>query len=234
MKTFLIRRAKEHEAETVISLIDRAARWLQTRGTDQWQDPWPSSAGRAKRVTDDINSDKTWIVWDGDIAAATITIEYKQNPNLPKLWTWEDDGPGVSVHRVVVDRRYAGMRLGAALFSWAGNQAAACGAKWIRIDVWTTNMELRRYYRRQGFKFVRYHNDRAYPSGALLQRAISGQPEIAGIEFVTEPNETAADARETRWSGGMTSPGAQCWVKIVMPNVISGRTVLADITALPE
>ena len=76
------------------------------------------------------------------------------------------------IHRLVVSRRYAGDRLGADLLTWAGAQAAQhYGARWIRLDAWTTNTALHTYYTGQGFEFVRYSAP-ANPSGALFQRAI--------------------------------------------------------------
>lgn len=183
MRTFLIRQATECEIGTVTSLIDQAASWLRTKNTNQWEHPWPTPAGRAKRIRGDIKSGKTWLAWDGKTAAATVTIEYKQSENLPELWAPNDVGPAFSAHRLVVNRRYAGMGLGAAVLNWAGEQAAVKGCEWMRIDVWTTNRALHEYYECQGFKFVRMHRDRKYPSGALFQRAISSQQPVPGIRF---------------------------------------------------
>ncbi len=164
----------------VVRLIDGAAAWLRTKGTDQWKRPWPTPRGRVQRIMDGIVSGKTWIAWDRDEPAATITLEDTADP---KLWTeWEDAEPAAYVHRLVVGRPYAGIGLGAALLDWAGDRAQrAYGARSIRIDVWTTNTALHRYYQNQGFNFVREHADRSYPSGVLFQRPIGGKPATPGI-----------------------------------------------------
>lgn len=135
-----------------------------------------------------IEAGRTWIARDGEVPAATITVQHEQDPGLPKLWTWEDNGydKTVYVHRLVVSRRYAGRGLGAALLSWAGDRGAQNGAKLIRIDVWTTDEELHAYYRRRGFIFVRNHPDPAYPSGALFQREILPTTGESAIRLVTE------------------------------------------------
>ncbi|HKB31125.1 MAG TPA: GNAT family N-acetyltransferase [Streptosporangiaceae bacterium] len=180
MDTFRVDSATQSDLGAVSSLIDGAAAWLRTKGTDQWRRPWPSWQGRVARVMDGIESGKTWIAWDGHNAAATITVEDRADP---KLWNeWEGAEPAAYVHRLVVNRRYAGLGLGAALLNWAGDRAVdAYGAKSIRIDVWTTNMALHRYYERQGFIFVRECSDLSYPSGALFQRDITRKPPTPGI-----------------------------------------------------
>ncbi len=191
MDTFVIRRATVCDIRTVIRLFNQATLWLRTKDTDQWQRQWPRPAGRVKRIAADITLDKTWIAWDDTTPVGTITIEPEQNPNLPVLWRPDDDGPAVSLHRVVVNRQYAGRRLGEALLDWAGKAAAArFGVEFTRIDVWTTNRALQEYYEAIGFKFVRNHHDKSYPSGALLQRRISDAAEErlpAALVSVTEP-----------------------------------------------
>jgi len=39
----------------------------------------PDPAARDERVLAGLRNEKTWIVWDGDIAAATITITTRRN-----------------------------------------------------------------------------------------------------------------------------------------------------------
>jgi ribosomal protein S18 acetylase RimI-like enzyme len=73
------------------------------------------------------------------------------------------------------------------LLNWAANRAVrSYGARWVRVDVWTTNKELHDYYQRQGFTLVRIRNDLEYPSGALFQRPTTELPAVEAIELVTE------------------------------------------------
>jgi GNAT superfamily N-acetyltransferase len=89
----------------------------------------------------------------------------------PELWTpAERAESALYAHKATVARAYAGEGLGAELLDWAGTRAANEGARWLRVDVWTTNDKLQQYYRDQGFAHVRTvvlpHN----PSGAVFQR----------------------------------------------------------------
>jgi len=175
------------ELSLVADLIEGTTAWLRSKGTDQWQRPWPSLEARNQRIRKDIEAGKTWIARVDGAPAGTITIDlYGQNTSLQKLWKEQDVGPAFSAHRAVVDRDHAGIGLGAAMFNWAAEQAEHYGRKWTRIDVWTGNKELHEYYKRHNFEFVRDYEDKTYPSGALFQRHISKCPVVPGIMLTTD------------------------------------------------
>src|SRR5260370_5645254 len=69
-----IARASAQDLDTVLGLIEDARSWLWSKDTDQWDKPWPDHAARDERVLAGLRNQKTGIVRDGDIAAATITI----------------------------------------------------------------------------------------------------------------------------------------------------------------
>lgn len=198
--TFRLSPANGVDLGRVIGLVEEAAAWLRAKGTDQWARPWPSRGERDERIRADILARKTWIAWDGDIAAATITVEDRPDEILRRDW---DEARATYVHRLVVSRNYAGISLGAALLNWAGRRAAAEGAVWVRIDVWRTNQALHEYYKDQGFRHVRPCSDPDYPSGTLFQRATTVVPEVN--ENLLEEEETPFN-RSTPGNG--TSPGA--------------------------
>ncbi|WP_340559487.1 hypothetical protein [Streptomyces sp. GSL17-111] len=51
--------------------------------------------------------------------------------------------------------RLPGVNLGGRLLDWAGDRAWRAGAGWVRLDAWTSNERLHRYYLGQGFAHVR-------------------------------------------------------------------------------
>lgn len=148
---------------------DEAARWLAARGIDQWREPWPSEDLMEEGMLRNIRAGESFIVWDHDgTPAATITVDRWSNP---ELWTPEEAAePALYAHKLTVARTYAGQDLGAELLDWAGTRAAAAGDRWLRVDVWTTNRKLQRYYLRLGFTHVRTVTRTRNPSGALFQR----------------------------------------------------------------
>jgi GNAT superfamily N-acetyltransferase len=128
---------------------------------------------------DDLLKGKTWLVWDGTTAVATITIDTDEPLDQNEQPVWPADKrrePALYVRRVIVSRSYAGRGLGAALFDWAADVAKRDhGAALLRIDVWTTNLELHAYYQRQRFIRCPGRDPRElgnYPSQALFEREV--------------------------------------------------------------
>jgi ribosomal protein S18 acetylase RimI-like enzyme len=164
----VLRRAQAEDIAAVRSLRDEASQWLRTKGTDQWAVPWSDENGRNERISRAIAAGRTWIAWDQRQAAATLTA----SPNHHGIWPENlRHDLAVYVRRLTVSRRYAGLGLGSQLIDWAGLRASReYGARWVRVDVWTTNTELHDYYRRQGFEFYGLSPVPDYPSAALFQR----------------------------------------------------------------
>lgn len=150
-------------------LLEDTIRWLRGKGTDQWTKPWPDEERRNKRIAEDLSEGKTWLVLDEETVAGTITIDPVENG----IWPAEKlEERALYIRRVIVGRRYAGLGLGARLLDWASDVGARVhGARWIRVDVWTTNRRLHAYYRRQGFRFRDLADDPEYPSRALFERS---------------------------------------------------------------
>lgn len=145
-----------------------AAAWLGALGTDQRSKPFPDEETQTGRLLAGIVAGETWMVRDGASTVATITVNSYANP---LLWTEEECAePARYVHKMTVRRSHAGFGLGRLLLDWAGDRAAQEDAKWLRLDAWTTNTALHRYYMRQGFQHVRTVIRPDYPSGALFQR----------------------------------------------------------------
>jgi GNAT superfamily N-acetyltransferase len=122
----------------------------------------------AEGMLRNIRAGETFIVWDRSIPAATVTIDRSPRPGL---WTEAEVAePALYVHKLTVARAYSGIGLGAELLDWAGAKGASTGTQWLRLDVWTTNKELQRYYLDHGFSHVRTVALPGDPSGALFQR----------------------------------------------------------------
>lgn len=176
----VLRQASAGDVTAVRNLVAEASWWLRTKGTDQWARPWPDENGRSTRIAGAIKAGRIWIIWDDARPIATITA----SPNHHEIWPVENRRDvAVYVRRLVVsrDRRYAGKGLGAQLLDWAGLRASReYGARWQRVDVWTTNTRLHDYYRDQGFEFCGFCEWIAdYPSAALFQKPID---EINALE----------------------------------------------------
>jgi GNAT superfamily N-acetyltransferase len=187
--TMQITLATTEDFEAVLGLIDDAATWLRTKDTNQWAAPWPDRVARDARVMRGLAGKKTWIAWDGDTAAATITLTPRLNP---KVWsrpacTCDLSERSVYAHRLITARSHAGRGLGAQLIDWAGLRARyGYGARWIRIDVWSSNTALHDYYLGKGFEPCGFCGDSEYPSGKLFQKRTS-RIEASDTPLLSQP-----------------------------------------------
>lgn len=159
-----VRPARAHELDTVVRLWDEAARWLASRGSDQWQYP-----ARREAIARSIAAgDQCWLVEEDGRVIGTITVDDHADP---EFWRPEDDPENaLYLHRMVTIREVAGREIGSALLDWASRRAAGLGKQWVRLDAWRSNSELQRYYANRQFKHVRTVELPHRRSGALFQR----------------------------------------------------------------
>jgi GNAT superfamily N-acetyltransferase len=193
---FAVRLGTPGDLREVRRLVRETAEWLrENKDTDQWAKPWPDRAGQTERMQNDLLRGKTWLVWDGRAAAATITIDTEEPVDVHGQPVWPAHKRrelALYVRRVVVRRSYAGLGLGAGLLDWAAAVAKRdYGATLIRIDVWTTNLDLHAYYEGQRFARCEGRPPRElpdYPSQALFEREV----DQAGSDYAELFTETEA------------------------------------------
>ncbi|MFJ2718935.1 GNAT family N-acetyltransferase [Streptomyces sp. NPDC087437] len=156
--------AQPHDLATLLAFREEAAAWLSHLGTDQWQRPYP-----ADKLLATIDAGVVFMVRDDDTTAATITLTPEAEEGL---WTEEElREPCLFINKLTVARTHAGRNIGGRLLDWAGDRACRAGAKWLRLDAWTTNAALQTYYLRQGIEHVR-----TVRQGV----AVNGGPRVSG------------------------------------------------------
>ncbi|MFJ7000589.1 GNAT family N-acetyltransferase [Streptomyces albidoflavus] len=152
------------DLSTLLAFREEAAAWISRTGSDQWSRPYPS-----ERLLATIENRMVFMVRDGATTAATITLSSEAEEGL---WTPEElREPSVFVTKLTTARTHAGADLGGRLLDWAGDRAFRQGAHWLRLDAWTTNEPLHRYYLQHGFRHVRT---------VLEGDAVNGGPRVSG------------------------------------------------------
>ncbi|WP_328861303.1 GNAT family N-acetyltransferase [Streptomyces sp. NBC_00306] len=166
----IIHLAEPHDVTKLLAFREEAATWLRGLGSDQWSRPYP-----ADKLLATIDAGTVFMLRDGHTTAGTITLTPDAEAGL-----WTDDEltePSLFVNKLTIAREYAGQGLGGRLLDWAGDRAHRAGAQWLRLDAWTTNEGLQRYYLAHGFTHVRTVcegeavNGGARVSGWLAQRS---------------------------------------------------------------
>lgn len=170
-----ILRATLSEIDTISGMISDAKQRLTTLGTDQWSTDWSDKDGRKRndRVEHSIRAGKTWlavvILPTKVIPVATVTIEENANP---AVWTDQEvtAEPAVYLSRLVTAKGFSSLHIGTAVIDWAAQWGKKkYGARWVRIDVWTSNKALHTYYEKRGFTSCGLVPDESYPARALYQ-----------------------------------------------------------------
>ncbi|MFE5936047.1 GNAT family N-acetyltransferase [Streptomyces sp. NPDC056470] len=160
----IVETATPDDLAKLLAFREEAASWLTTLGTDQWRRPYP-----ADKLLATIESGVVFMVRDGAATAATITLTPEAEDGL---WTDQElSEPSMFVNKLTVARTHAGQDLGGRLLDWAGDRAFRSGATWLRLDAWTTNAALQRYYLQHGFNHVRTVTEGG---------AVNGGPRVSG------------------------------------------------------
>ncbi|MEV7700158.1 GNAT family N-acetyltransferase [Streptomyces sp. NPDC086779] len=156
--------ARPADVSKLLAFREEAAAWLTRLGTDQWQRPYP-----ADKLLATIEAGYVFMAIEGDETAGTITLTPEAEDGL---WTDEElSEPSRFINKLTVTRSHAGRNVGGRLIDWAGDHAFQDGAKWLRLDAWTTNEALQEYYLRHGFDHVRTVREGG---------AINGGPRVSG------------------------------------------------------
>ncbi|MFC8274651.1 GNAT family N-acetyltransferase [Streptomyces sp. NPDC057271] len=171
----IIETATPDDLGKLLAFREEAASWLSALGTDQWRRPYP-----ADKLLATLEAGVVFMVRDDAATAATITLTPEADDGL-----WNDRErcePSAYVNKLTVARTHAGQGLGRRLLDWAGDRAYRAGAVWLRLDAWTTNEALQRYYLRHGFEHVRTVTEGG---------AVNGGPRVSG--WLAQRSVRAAD-----------------------------------------
>ena len=145
------------DVEAILGLRDAAARWLTSRGLDQW------SAGEIPSccLQQQIAEHEVFVLRRGPDVVGTVTLRWED----PLVWG-EQTSPAGYVHNLIVDRALAGQGLGRRLLQWAEDTVVASGRSLVRLDCAASNRRLRALYESAGFHHIA---DRDFPHVAMAR-----------------------------------------------------------------
>ncbi|HEY6298791.1 MAG TPA: GNAT family N-acetyltransferase [Candidatus Binatus sp.] len=135
-----ISRATPDDIVDVLDILDEAARWLASRGINQW----PTDGFPRDLVAGDIARGEVYIARRDRRAVGTFTLQWGDE----LFWPGAIEAAGY-IHRIAVRRDAHG--LGIELIKFAERATAATGRKILRLDCFSGNDVLCAYYERAGF-----------------------------------------------------------------------------------
>jgi GNAT superfamily N-acetyltransferase len=127
------------DVDEIMSLLDSAAEWIQSKGVDQWR---PGSFDR-ERLLSHIKDGEVYIAtYEGSIAG-TFRLQMHDKS------TWGDrdsNEDNAYIHALAIKPDLHGQQLGLRLLKKAEMTAISLGKKKLRLDCMHGNSALERYY----------------------------------------------------------------------------------------
>jgi GNAT superfamily N-acetyltransferase len=141
---FAVIQATDSDTSALLRLRDEAARWLLSRGIDQWR------VGEIPYSWDRGGDYFIFVLWHGEDRVGTVTILWDD----PVIWG-EQPVPAGYVHNLIVARPFAGQGLGVELLRWAENYVKnESGRRLARLDCGARSRTLRDLYESVGYRWV--------------------------------------------------------------------------------
>lgn len=134
--------AQPADLDTVLAILEEAARWLAGKGIDQWR---PGSFPR-QSIADAIARGEVILARLGEEAVGTLTLQWSDE----LFWGAGPPDAGY-LHKLAIRRAFAGQELGRSLLGWTERTVAAAGKQYLRLDCTGENEALCAYYERAGF-----------------------------------------------------------------------------------
>lgn len=144
-----VHQAKAEDTEAVMALLFKTAQWFQSRGSSQWSGLLVGEDSHNTREV--IKNGNVFVFKDGILIAAMVMLLTEASPWDRELWGEEGHEEALYVHRLAVDRDYAGRGLGSAILNWVEHGIAIEGKSNIRLDCIGTNETLYHFYSKAGF-----------------------------------------------------------------------------------
>jgi GNAT superfamily N-acetyltransferase len=128
------------DIDDVLDILYEAARWLSSRGINQW----PIDGFPRELIAGDISRGEVYLAKRERRAVGTFTLQWSDE----LFWPGATEEAGY-IHRIAVRRDARG--LGVELLKFAERATAATGRKLLRLDCFSGNVALCNYYERAGF-----------------------------------------------------------------------------------
>ncbi len=139
--------AQPEELNTVMDILDDAARWLHSRGIKQW--PYPTPPSEWPRMARHIATGEVYLARLED-GSAVGTLRFKWSD--PSLWG-DDGGEAGYIHDFAIYSSVHGRKIGAAMLEWAKGRIRSEGKTLLRLDCVADNPALNQYYRSVGLRY---------------------------------------------------------------------------------
>ena len=138
------------DVDKVMEVVALCVRQMQGRGSDQWDDFYPSR----DVIEADIRAGTLYVLRDGAILIGAVVVNETQSPEYAQLEWQRPDARVLVIHRLCVRPDRQGTGAGHQLMDFAEQFARTNGYSAIRLDTYTGNPVATSLYVRRGYRIT--------------------------------------------------------------------------------
>ncbi|MBA2611618.1 MAG: GNAT family N-acetyltransferase [Bacteroidetes bacterium] len=128
----------------IFSFFESAIQYQKKKGYELW--PQFSQ----ELITNEINKKQHLKIVNGNTIVCVFSVMY----NDPVIWKEKDIDPSVYLHRIAINPLFKGNYIMKLIKEWALEHAKLENKKFVRMDTWGNNENLRNYYIACGFNYI--------------------------------------------------------------------------------
>ncbi len=144
MKKYTIINSNLTDLDLIFSFFDSAITYQKQKGYDLWPQ------FDRQMIETEIQEGRNWKILKDNTIACVFSVLY----NDPVIWKEKDIEPAVYLHRVAVNPLFKGNGMMAVIREWSVAHAKEKEKKYVRMDTWGNNENLRNYYISCGFNYI--------------------------------------------------------------------------------
>ncbi|MBO1299413.1 MULTISPECIES: GNAT family N-acetyltransferase [unclassified Enterococcus] len=146
-----LRKTTPNDLPRVMEIIDQAAAYLAEQRLPQWQGEQKPSE---KQINKDIERQESYVLIDEGVIVGTASLVAGIDPVYTAIdGKWEGEGEYLSIHRVALDQKIRGKKIGKQLLEHLLTVAAYQRVTDVRIDTFPTNQPMERTIYSAGFSY---------------------------------------------------------------------------------
>ena len=144
IEAFIIQKSTGEDLDIIFGLYREAVSYQEKNGYSRWPE------FERALIEGEVRDGRHYKILDGDAVACVFSVVY----NDPIIWKEKDEQPSVYLHRIATNPDYKGRGMMNLIKDWAHENARQLGRKYIRMDTWRDNEQLKNYYINCGFKYL--------------------------------------------------------------------------------
>lgn len=148
-----VERAEPDDIHEIMRLLVNTAEWLLSKGSTQWN---ALLRGEDSHNTPEaVNRGDVYLFRDSRVAAGMVILLPEPNDWDRELWGDRvNEQPAIYVHRLAINREYAGRGIGREMMKWVESAVPTLGRSVIRLDCIESNPVLNAFYSGLGYEWI--------------------------------------------------------------------------------